>query len=75
MSEKRPSDTNEQTRAMVHIPRPARGRRADTVYVTVADVAKADRGCSSRDRYAAKYQQGSRGSISEVPAIVVNVTR
>jgi len=60
---------------MVHIPRPARGRRADTVYVTVADVAKADRGCSSRDRYAAKYQQGSRGSISEVPAIVVNVTR
>jgi len=71
MPGKSASETNRPTRAIVHVPRRPDRRVAAAVYV---DVDRRPGGLRCDGRCAARYEQNLKGSISEIPAIIVNVT-
>jgi len=75
MSGKRVTDTNVQTRAIVHVPTRKPGPRAETLHVEVPHTDDIPHTRRPAGRYAEQYQWGLGDQLSEVPAIVFDVTR
>jgi len=68
-------DSDGQTRAIVHVPRSEQRREIPPVQVEASRVEKPSRRLPFRGRSVGQYRQYADTYVSDIPAIVLDITR